>query len=120
MKKIYTLLLLSLCLSFVGYSQCSLVKDIKPGATNSNPLSFKELNGKVIFMANGTVGQEPYITDGTSENTLLVKDVNPTGNGFNSAYGVTYNNYMYFFGDDGVHGLELWRTDGSLFYFCPE
>src|SRR5580765_7916801 len=44
----------------------------------SYPMMFHELNGKVFFLANdASAGQELWVTDGTSDGTHLVADINP-------------------------------------------
>ncbi len=44
---------------------------------------------------------------------VLVKDINP-GEGSSSAeMFVTFNGAVYFRADDGLHGVELWKTDGT-------
>jgi ELWxxDGT repeat protein len=43
-----------------------------------------------------------------------VKDINPTGNS-NPKEMYVSNGVLYFAADDGVHGSELWQTDGMEF-----
>ena len=104
--------------------------DLYLGANNSSaPFHFTRLpNGKVLFeAADGTDGRELWITDGTAAGTHLVKDINavaPTAShdAFSSTVSqsapdrnapVVLGNYAYFVADDGVHGRELWRSDGT-------
>lgn len=43
----------------------------------------------------------------------LVKDINLGNSSSNPSKKVAFNGYIYFIANDGVHGLELWRTDGT-------
>ena len=74
--------------------------------------------GNLLFFIgyDASHGYELWKTDGTSGGTVLVKDINPgTADGLNST-GVTLagiNNTLYFSANDGVHGTELWTSDGT-------
>src|SRR5207248_1354608 len=101
-----------------------LVKDINPGSSSSYPYSLTAVNGKLFFTANdGVHGQELWRSDGTAAGTSLGKDINPgttlvedinlAGIGSNPDQLVGSNGTPFFAADDGVHGRELWKSNGT-------
>lgn len=55
---------------------------------------------------------------GTGGNAEAVKisrvtDINPSGQGFDPRSLTVFNNAIYFSGNDGLNGYELWKYDGS-------
>ena len=79
--------------------------------SSSSPTSLTVFNGALYFFAGDQNGYSLWKTDGTDTGTVVVKQpglVNPLFTSLTVA-----NNWLYFAGDDGVHGLELWRTDGT-------
>jgi len=95
----------------------SLVKDINPGATGSNPTDFIEFNNQLFFSAdNGTTGDELWKTDGTTAGTILVKDIFlGSGNGLVNFYTCWQHNGFLFFVASSAASTdnELWKTDGT-------
>ena len=105
-----------------------LIKDINPNPggffdTSSSPSDFAEFDGKLYFSANdGSTGAELWVSDGTTEGTQLVKDINPEifDNGYirapegSSIRDFTeFNDRLYFVADTQETGAELWVTDGT-------
>lgn len=80
---------------------------------------FKIFNGKLYFTAlTATNGTELWSTDGTVAGTQMVKDIYPGTNGafyslFYKPHFTEFNNKLFFVANDGVHGYELWSTDGT-------
>src|SRR5204863_7657452 len=85
----------------------------------SNPSNLTPTeNGTVIFLANdGLHGFELWKSKGSAAETMLVRDINPgpaDSMQFNDALPVIYqvNHATLFTASDGIHGMELWSTDG--------
>jgi ELWxxDGT repeat protein len=98
-----------------------MLKDIYPGFMWSDPDHLTVFDGKVYFWANdGVHGPELWRTDGTPSGTVLVRDVNPNNSSYyvggaadNTTELCVAGGNLYFLADDGIHGWELWKTDGS-------
>jgi ELWxxDGT repeat protein len=94
-----------------------MLKDINPGAENSGPVFLGTLGNFILFRAHsGNIGGELWVTDGTAAGTQLLKEIYPGLNNFNNASYpafIVHQDKMYFSAADGVHGRELWVTDGT-------
>ena len=95
----------------------SLVADVRPGIESSEILGLTVAHGKLWFEANdGVTGRELWTSDGTAAGTALVADIGLGGLGGlhgDGAMFVTLGSRIYFVADDGVHGDELWSSDGT-------
>ncbi|MCS7062052.1 MAG: hypothetical protein RMN25_12935 [Anaerolineae bacterium] len=96
-----------------------LVKDINTSLPafnpNATPHGFVTWAGATWFAANHTTnGRELWRSDGTPENTTLVKDIFPGVSGSGPAYVTGMGAAVYFQAGDGSHGLELWKSDGTV------
>lgn len=93
---------------------------------SSDPHDLLVFNGALYFVAdNGQFavtdhGEELWKTsDGTSANTNIVRDIGVGSGEPDLAYNGSpqkffiYDNNLYFFADDGSHGFEPWRTNGT-------
>jgi ELWxxDGT repeat protein len=95
-----------------------MVADIDRGPASSSPASLTNVNGTLFFSATDAVhGRELWRSDGTAAGTTLVKDINP-GSGdsmrpYPSSYAANVNGTLFFEADDGMHGRQLWRSDGT-------
>lgn len=96
-----------------------LVKDILPGTLTGLQPSLTNVDGTLFFWANdGIHGAELWKTDGTEAGTVMIKDMVPGpgagGVPFTPSSRIVASGSLLFFAfNDGVHGLELWRSDGT-------
>jgi ELWxxDGT repeat protein len=94
-----------------------LVKDINPTGFSANPSGFATLNGSAYFFADdGVHGVELWKSNGSAGGTQLVKDLNPGSGSSSLSHSpppLVFNNGLYFFANDGAHGTQLWKSDGT-------
>jgi ELWxxDGT repeat protein len=83
------------------------------------PEQLTEFDGELYFFADdGETGFEPWSTDGTSGNTIQVTNIGIDVSGpfpvdtDNLTYWTEAGGFLYFTADDGLTGVELWRTKG--------
>jgi ELWxxDGT repeat protein len=105
-----------------GAAGTAMVKDINPVSEGSSPAELRNVNGTLFFTAtNGTSGYELWKSDGTSAGTVMLKDIylGPEGSltpedPFSSnVYTTDVGGTFFFTADDGIHGFELWKSDGT-------
>lgn len=101
----------------------TLFLDIEPGPADSSPADAEIIGSRMFFAATtGAVGREPWTTDGTPAGTALLADVWPGPSPSMNLVSVIFSqnettaalqDSLIFIADDGVHGPEPWRTDGT-------
>ena len=100
-----------------------MVKDIYPGSEDSDVDLFTVMGDTLYFIANdgnGSTNVELWRTDGTEDGTYMVKDIRDGYSGSSPGplqYGIysmaIMDDNLYFHANDGVHGVELWKSDGT-------
>ena len=98
-----------------------LLKDINPGPTSTFNLSsneFVDVDGRLFFRAfRSDLGSELWVSDGTPEGTVLVRDLAPgSGNGLSVGVQnmIAFGGRLYFSGTGPEgEGRELWESDGT-------
>jgi ELWxxDGT repeat protein len=106
-----------------------LFKDIYPGEdeygnkNSSSPDYLTEFNGKLYFTARDDAnGEELFVSDGTAEGTQLLVNIDQSQSGgyyshqfddFNTRKLFEFNDKLYFKGNNGESGEELFVTDGT-------
>lgn len=111
MRKLFTF---GAFLLFTGaFSQSvSLVKDIFPGSEGSGIRQPVVFNGKMYFNSDDGIHQnELWVSDGTLEGTMLVKDINPSGESSITELTVLGDKLIFSAADES--GYELWASDGT-------
>jgi ELWxxDGT repeat protein len=96
-----------------------LVKDINP-AGGSDPVRLTAVGSTLYFLAIDALhGRELWKSDGTAAGTVRVKDIRPgpvgafPGDQYSGGPLIVVNGRLVFAADDGVHGEELWVSNGT-------
>ena len=98
-----------------------LLKDVNPDRDGEYGPGSLTVVGETLFFTtdDGTHGSELWKSDGTRAGTVLVKDIGPEGD-YDDYYGesgpsnlTSVGGTLFFTADDGTHGSELWKSDGT-------
>ena len=101
-----------------------IMYNIRTGSQSSYPEKFIEYNGKIYFKADdGSYGSEMWVfdpaNDASSSNPQRISDIRTGGSGKSGVswtdHWLVWNNKLYFVGNDGSYGDELYSYDGSSF-----
>jgi ELWxxDGT repeat protein len=93
-----------------GTGEVALLADVNPGTGLGAPTSIATPIGDLLFFnANdGTNGNEPWVTDGTPENTRMVADIFPGPSSSNPSHYYEAERTI-FFAANGPQGYEVYR-----------
>lgn len=86
------------------------VSQVTAFGAGGSPEHLTRYLGDLVFAASGGAGRELYWTDGA---TVTEIDIRPGGASSSPSMLRVHDGRVYFVADDGVHGSELWRTDGT-------
>jgi ELWxxDGT repeat protein len=93
------------------------VKDIAPGSARSFPAQLTNVAGTLFLVAaDGTGGADLWKSDGTGPGTVKVRRIYsgaPAGEGLPDFELTGANGTLFFRGDNGTGGVELWKSDGT-------
>ena len=96
-----------------------MVKDLTPKKSDAQPIQGAKLLGSEIYFSGFTTefGSELWKTDGTLDNTKMIKDIYVDENYFNGSGlrgdFIKIGANLYFTARDNSNGIEVWKTDGS-------
>ena len=95
----------------------SLIKDILPGPLGSAPHNLTAFDGKLIFTANDGHARRASLDQRRDRRRHGPAQGHQPRPGLYARQASTdfteVNGVMYFSANDGTHGTELWRTDGT-------
>ncbi len=93
---------------------------LQNGTSFSEISDLQTLNSQLVFIANDGDGDQLWESNGTASGTTLVDPNGLTTYG-NGSYGSTQinnsfvnNGILYFVGNDGTDGLQVYQTDGTV------
>jgi len=103
-----------------GSSSSFKLKDIRPGDEGSSFIGCIEMSNRCYSSADDyTHGSELWVTDGTTANTHMVKDINENndsatrGSGGGASNLTVVGDKLFFVSFDTVQGISLWKSDGT-------
>ncbi|PQJ80008.1 T9SS type A sorting domain-containing protein [Polaribacter porphyrae] len=113
-----------LFLSFSLTAQVTKLKEINDsGTSSSSPANLFVFDGKLYFAAddssgsnspgNADLGKELWVTDGTENGTVLLKDLRTGSSSSSPAFFFEYKGKMYFSANETGAGNVLFSSDGT-------
>lgn len=94
----------------------TLLRDFVAGTGSAFANELIAIGGLVYFRISdesGNNNSELWRSDGTSQGTLKLGEINPTGSSNPRGF-TAFGNELLFIADDGSHGFEPYRSDGTV------
>jgi ELWxxDGT repeat protein len=105
----HTVRVLCLALAFI----CAIASAAGNKEVTTAAMNLANLRAITHNALPGSIGTVATVMNSGLPAPVLVKDINP-GEGSSSAeMFVTFKGVVYFRANDGMHGIELWKTDGT-------
>ena len=99
---------LLLCLLLVYASAQQFLKKVRSVS------AFTAVGDKVFFSASDDInGEELWISDGSPEGTLMLKDINQGYNSSTPSHMTSFKGKLFFTASTPQFGGELWTSDGT-------
>ncbi|MEQ8667699.1 MAG: choice-of-anchor D domain-containing protein, partial [Pirellulales bacterium] len=95
----------------------TLVRQTTPSGGRLNPRALTSVAGQLLF-ASGDIftGTELWRSDGSSSGTVMVRDIQTGAASGLDYFGRSFSvvgQTLFFAANDGISGLELWKSDGT-------
>jgi len=92
----------------------SMVKDLNPGSPDNGAAFLTNVNGTLFFFGIDETSGGLCRSDGTEAGTFRLKSLTMEPNQFATGQIVDANGTAFLIANDGVNGIELWKSDGTV------
>jgi ELWxxDGT repeat protein len=98
----------------INSEKTKLIKDINPSTTANGASGLVNYKDRVYFTGDNQVnGNEIWLTDGTTNNTQMLKDINP-GPGSSIPSIIPTKETLLILAENPTIGKQFWSSDGTM------
>jgi len=91
----------------------NLFYDFSPGEESGNPQAMTSINDNIyLLLRNSEIGRELHKLE--DDGFSIVRNINESPSNSIGFDILTYKDALYFAANDGIHGHELWTSDGTF------